>query len=89
MAMLSTTAFLVGCSDKADLKNNLSTKNLPNLKLKMVTSFPRNLPGADIPAQMLAKKIKNMSQGKIDVVHYAAGELVPAFEVFDAVRKIL
>ena len=50
---------------KLILKNNLSTNNLPNLKLKMVTSFPRNLPGADIPAQMLAKKIKNMSQGKL------------------------
>ncbi len=87
MAALSTTAFLASCSDKTNFKNNLSTNNLPSLKFKMVTSFPRNLPGADIPAQRLAKKIEIMSQGKIKVDHYAAGELVPAFEVFDAVRE--
>ena len=45
------------------------------------------MPGADIPAQRLVRKIKQMSLGKINIVHYAAGELVPAFEVFDAVRE--
>ena len=53
----------------------------------MVTSFPKNLPDTDIPAQRLAKKIEQMSLGKIKIAHHAAGELVPAFEVFDAVRE--
>ena len=53
----------------------------------MVTSFPKNLPDTDIPAQRLAKKIEKMSLGKIKISHHAAGELVPAFEVFDAVRE--
>ena len=53
----------------------------------MVTSFPKNLPDTDLPAQRLAKKIEQMSLGKIKITHYAAGELVPAFQVFDAVRE--
>ena len=87
IALFSSTVFLANCNDKGEYVTNLSNSKFPNIKLKMVTSFPRNLPGADIPAQRLAKKIKTMSQGKIEIVHYAAGELVPAFEVFDAVRE--
>ena len=86
MALFSSAAIITSCTEKAEVPNLLDNK-FPKVKLRMVTSFPRNLPGADIPAQMLAKRIKNMSQGKIDVTHYAAGELVPAFEVFDAVRE--
>ena len=87
MALFSSAALISSCTEKADVNPNLLDNKFPKVKLRMVTSFPRNLPGADIPAQMLAKRIKNMSQGKIDVTHYAAGELVPAFEVFDAVRE--
>ncbi len=85
-AIFSSAGFLASCNTNTT-GVDLSSKKFPLIKLKMATSFPRNLPGADIPAQRLAKKIKNMSLGKIDIKHYAAGELVPAFEVFDAVRN--
>ena len=85
MALFSSAALISSCTEKAEVPN-LSDNKFPKVKLRMVTSFPRNLPGADIPAQILAKRIKNISQGKIDITHYAAGELVPAFEVFDAER---
>ena len=88
IAFFSTAGFLTACNNNLKEKSEkIKTKNFPEIKLKMVTSFPRNLPGADIPAQRLVKKIKQMSLGKINIVHYAAGELVPAFEVFDAVRE--
>ncbi len=67
-------------------KNSIEDIKDP-IRLKMVTSFPKNLPGSDVPAQRLAKKIENMSNGMIKMKHYAAGELVPAFEVFDAVSN--
>ena len=52
---------------------------------RMVTSWPRNLPGPGITAQRLADSITAMSGGRLTVKLYAAGEIVPALEVFSAV----
>ncbi|MDX1431135.1 MAG: TRAP transporter substrate-binding protein [Gammaproteobacteria bacterium] len=53
--------------------------------LKMVTSWPKNLPGLGTSADRLAKTITATSGGRLQVEVYGAGELVDAFEVFDAV----
>ncbi len=52
---------------------------------KMVTAWPKNFPGLGTNANLLAKTITAMSGGRISVKVYGAKELVPAFEVFDAV----
>ena len=56
-------------------------------KWKMVTTWPKNFPGLGTGANNLAKLITQMSGGRIEVKVYGAKELVPAFEVFDAVRR--
>jgi len=56
-------------------------------KWKMVTTWPKNFPGLGTGANNLAKLITEMSGGRIDVKVYGAKELVPAFEVFDAVSR--
>ena len=56
-------------------------------KWKMVTAWPKNFPGLGTGANLLAKMINEMSGGRIKVKVYGANELVPAFEVFDAVSK--
>ena len=56
-------------------------------KWKMVTAWPKNFPGLGAGANLLAKMINEMSGGRIKVKVYGANELVPAFEVFDAVSK--
>lgn len=53
---------------------------------RMVTSWPRNLPGPGATAQRLADRIVAMSGGRLQVHLHAAGELVPALEVLDAVQ---
>ena len=82
----SSATYLAACENSSNNSKDILSNKFPNIKLKMVTSFPKNLPDTDLPAQRLAKKIEKMSLGKIKIVHHAAGELVPAFEVFDAVR---
>ena len=57
------------------------------LKWKMVTTWPKNFPVLGTGANQLAKLITEMSDGRIKVKVYGAGELVPAFEVFDAVSR--
>ena len=54
---------------------------------KMVTCWPKNFPGVGTGAQHLADLIGSMSGGRLQIKLFAAGELVPAFEVFDAVRE--
>lgn len=56
-----------------------------NIKWRMVTSWPRNLPGPGVTAQRLADSITKMSAGRLTVELHAAGEIVPALEVFSAV----
>ncbi len=53
--------------------------------VRMVTSWPRNLPGVGTGAQRVADRITAASGGRIEVKLFASGELVPALESFDAV----
>jgi len=54
-------------------------------KWKMVTSWPKRLPGPGMSAERVAERIRALSGGRIDITVYAAGEVVPAFGVLDAV----
>ncbi|HED34445.1 MAG TPA: TRAP transporter substrate-binding protein [Gammaproteobacteria bacterium] len=57
------------------------------IRWKMVTTWPKNFPGLGTGANKLAKLITEMSGGRMKVKVYGAKELVPAFEVFDAVSR--
>jgi TRAP-type mannitol/chloroaromatic compound transport system substrate-binding protein len=52
---------------------------------RMVTSWPKRLPGPGMSAERIASRIRALSGGRLDIVVYAAGEVVPAFGVLDAV----
>ncbi len=58
-----------------------------NRTLTMVTSWGRGLAGVFDAAQHVADQITAMSDGTLNVEIRAAGELVGAFEVFDAVSS--
>jgi TRAP-type mannitol/chloroaromatic compound transport system substrate-binding protein len=55
------------------------------MKWRMVTSWPKRLPGPGMSAERVAERIRALSGGRIDIAVYAAGEIVPAFGVLDAV----
>ncbi|GIL02819.1 MAG: C4-dicarboxylate ABC transporter [Alphaproteobacteria bacterium] len=55
------------------------------IEWRMVTSWPKNLPGPGVTAQRLADRITTMSDGRLRVRLHAAGEIVPALEVLPAV----
>jgi TRAP-type mannitol/chloroaromatic compound transport system substrate-binding protein len=54
-------------------------------RLTMATTWPAGSPGVGVNAQRCADMIAAMSGGRIEIDFYGAGELVPPFEVFDAV----
>ncbi len=52
---------------------------------RCVTSWSRNMAGPGVSARRLADTITTMSNGELKIDVFAAGELVPALQVFDAV----
>jgi TRAP-type mannitol/chloroaromatic compound transport system substrate-binding protein len=54
-------------------------------RLKMVTTWPKNFPGLGTAPENIAKRVSAMTDGQLEIKIYAAGELVGAFESFDAV----
>lgn len=55
------------------------------IELRMVTSWPKGLPGAGTGAEKLARTIEEMSGDRVKIRFFAAGELVPALRCMDAV----
>ena len=64
-----------------------SSKNQETYRWRMVTTWPPNFPGAGIGANRLAQRIEKASNGRIQIKVYGGGELVPAYEAFDAVSS--
>ena len=58
-----------------------------NLRWRLASSFPRSLDTLFGAAEVFAKKVGEMSGGKFQVSTHAAGELMPAFGVVDALQN--
>lgn len=54
---------------------------------RMVTTWPKNLPGMGIAPETIADLVDKMSRGRLKIKVYGAGEIVPAMEVFEAVSQ--
>jgi TRAP-type mannitol/chloroaromatic compound transport system substrate-binding protein len=55
--------------------------------MTIVSTWPRDFPGLGTGAQRAAKRIEDLSEGRIKVQYFAAGERVGAFDAFDAVAS--
>ncbi|MGI9400983.1 MAG: TRAP transporter substrate-binding protein [Rhizobiaceae bacterium] len=53
----------------------------------IVSTWPRDFPGLGIPAQRLAARITELTDGRINVQYFASGERVGAFDSFDEVAS--
>ena len=81
------TAGLAGCAGEQSAAPGAECADGPTRNWKMVTTWPPNFPGLGRGAANVARRIEEASGGRIKVHVYAAGELVPPFEVFDAVSQ--
>lgn len=77
---------LSGCASQ-DCEEQTGVTSQQQFNWKMVTTWPPNLPGLGAGAINLARYIREMSNGRIDIKVYAANELVPALEAFDTVSR--
>lgn len=61
--------------------------NQASIEWKLVTTWPKGLPGLGSAPENFARRVGEMSNGRLTVRVYGAGEVVPPFEVFDAVSQ--
>ncbi|HYC16235.1 MAG TPA: TRAP transporter substrate-binding protein [Pseudolabrys sp.] len=83
--MTTRRNFAIAAGAAAGMLAAPSVARAQTLKWRMVTSWPKRLPGPGMSAERIAERIRTLSGGKLEIAVHAAGELVPAFEVLDAV----
>lgn len=57
------------------------------IEVNMVSTWPRDFPGLGTGAQRFAKRVTDMTDGRIQVNYFASGERVKAFDSFDEVAS--
>ena len=83
---LAAAAGLTACAQEQGDCSNVATGG-ETFEWSCVTSWPPKFPGLGMAPENLATRIAAASGGRLKIKVYGAGELVPAFEVFDAVSR--
>jgi TRAP-type mannitol/chloroaromatic compound transport system substrate-binding protein len=81
-----TGAAAVSACQPTDQSGSPAASN-ERFEWKLVTTWPPNFPGLGTGVNTLVDYIQRMSAGRIQIRIYAANELIPALEVFDAVSR--
>ncbi|ANT64212.1 MULTISPECIES: TRAP transporter substrate-binding protein [Prosthecochloris] len=85
---IGTPFLAAGCQNPspsaAEAPNVVTAKKF---QWKMLTTWPPTLPVLQDAAKLLAKLVRQMSNGQLEIQVYGGGELVPALEAFDAVSQ--
>ncbi len=64
----------------------VSADSLPNITWNMATSWPKSLETLFGTAELMTKRVAEMTNGRFKITPYAAGEIVGGLEVMDAVQ---
>lgn len=86
---VGAATLVAGCSEGGDETERGEAPAVLRKKrsLKMVTTWPKNFPGIGVGAERVARRITEMTEGRLDIRVYGANELVPALGAFDAVSQ--
>lgn len=86
MTAVGASAVTLGCKESKEAEApSVHTKR--KFKWRMVTAWPPNYPILGEGAELGAKLIEQMSEGRLTIQVFGGGELVPPMEVFDAVSR--
>ncbi|MCK7598001.1 TRAP transporter substrate-binding protein [Microbulbifer sp. CAU 1566] len=85
LLVLTFGSLVISRSDQEQKITTLENTGQKTFEWKLVTTWPKNFPGLGSAPERFAKKIDEMSNGRLKIKVYGAGELVPAMGVFGAV----
>jgi len=84
---IAAVATLSACAKQEANCAGDSAPGQQSFEWSCVTSWPPKFPGLGMGPENLAERVATASAGRLKIKVYGAGELVPAFEVFDAVSR--
>jgi len=59
----------------------------PAVRWRMASSFPKSLDNIFGAAELLARRVRALTEGKFEIRVFAAGEIVPGLQVLDACQQ--
>src|SRR6266480_7122389 len=77
----------LGVAGAATIAAPAIAQSMPEIKWRMAASWPKSLDTLYGGADVLAKAIAEATDNKFQVQLFAAGEIVPALQVLDAVQN--
>jgi TRAP-type mannitol/chloroaromatic compound transport system substrate-binding protein len=84
---LAAAAGLAACTRQDDGGAAPASCAGETFEWSIATSWPPKFPGLGVAVNNLADRIAAASGGRLTLKVYSAGELVPAFEAFDAASR--
>jgi len=84
---VAAAAGLAACAQEESDCQNSGTTNAQTFEWSCVTSWPPKFPGLGMAPENVATRVEEATGGRLKIKVYGGGELVPAFEVFDAVSR--
>lgn len=87
MGGLAAAAGVAACSGETGSCEEGAGQAAETFEWSCVTSWLPRYPGLGIAVNNLAERVEKASAGRLKIKVYSGGELVPPFEVFDAVSR--
>ena len=84
---LAAAASVAACTGEGPECESGAAQSSEMFEWSCVTSWPPKYPGLGIAVNNLADRVEAASDGRLKIKVYGGGELVPAFEAFDAVSR--
>ncbi|HSG96695.1 MAG TPA: TRAP transporter substrate-binding protein [Woeseiaceae bacterium] len=84
---LAAAAGLTACAQETSNCEGEVAASGETFEWSCVTSWPPKFPGLGMAPENLAERVAAASNGRLKIKVYGGGELVPPFEVFDAVSR--
>jgi TRAP-type mannitol/chloroaromatic compound transport system substrate-binding protein len=84
---LAAAASVAACSGQENEGQAGADRSAETFEWSCVTSWPPKYPGLGIAVDNFAERVEKASNGRLKIKVYGGGELVPAFEAFDAVSR--
>jgi TRAP-type mannitol/chloroaromatic compound transport system substrate-binding protein len=86
-AVTGGAATAVGAAAASTFPAPAIAQALPEIKWRMASSFPKSLDALFGGHELIAKRVADATDNKFQIRPFAAGELVPALQVLDAVQN--
>jgi TRAP-type mannitol/chloroaromatic compound transport system substrate-binding protein len=77
----------LGVAGSATIAAPALAQSMPEIKWRMPTSWPKSLDTLYGGAEVMCKLVAEATDNKFQIQIFAAGEIVPGLQVFDAVQN--